>query len=319
MSVVAVTGLSGYIGMTLARRLAADTEVEAIVGIDVRLPPATFSKLRFFQQDICKPLDRLFQNMGVDTVIHLAFVLNPIHDRREMNRINIEGSKNVLNACRAIRARKLLVASSATAYGAHPDNPPFLTEESPLRANKDFQYAYEKMLLEQLCSEYSNRNPDTAVIIFRPSVVMGPNVSNYLARFMLKPIVASVKGFDAEMQFVHEQDVASAIYQLLKKGRSGAYNVAGDGTVRFSEIAKMFGRRPLMLPAGILYPLTDLAWKLRLSFITEAPASVLDFVRYPWVVSTDKIKREVGVKFQYTSREAIASYIARLNEHQASR
>jgi hypothetical protein len=62
----------------------------------------------------------------------------------------------------------------------------------------------------------------------------------------------------------------------------------------------------LVLPAWPLYAATEAAWRLKLQ--RDSPASGLDFIRYPWTASTNKIKDELGVEFQYSSREAWESF-----------
>ena len=89
----------------------------------------------------------------------------------------------------------------------------------------------------------------------------------------------------------------------------GVGNVAGPGSVPWSSVVKMGGKRLLRLPAPLAYGLTGLAWRLRLQ--SDAPAVGLDFVRWPWTVSTRKLQRELGFEFAHTSRQALASYFAR--------
>jgi UDP-glucose 4-epimerase len=87
---------------------------------------------------------------------------------------------------------------------------------------------------------------------------------------------------------------------------AGTYNLAGDGTVCWSEMAALLGRRLLTMPAPVLYPLAALGWHLRLQ--SESPARGIDFIRYRWTADTQKAKRELGVKFRYTSRQALEAF-----------
>ncbi len=68
-----------------------------------------------------------------DALVHLAFILNPMHDEAAMYEIDVGGTHNVLEAAADAGVGQVLVTSSSTAYGAFPDNPVPLTEEHPVR------------------------------------------------------------------------------------------------------------------------------------------------------------------------------------------
>ena len=70
----------------------------------------------------------------------------------------------------------------------------------------------------------------------------------------------------------------------------------------------MAHRRLVMLPAPLAYGLTQLAWWLGLQSDSEARG--LDYVRYPWAVSTGKLERELGYRWRHTGREALESYLS---------
>ena len=69
MKSVAITGISGYIGNRLLSQLEKMEAVERIIGIDIRLPRESLSKLQFYCQDILKPLDDIFAENEVDSVV----------------------------------------------------------------------------------------------------------------------------------------------------------------------------------------------------------------------------------------------------------
>ena len=121
-----------------------------------------------------------------DALVHLAFVLNPIHDEQTMYDIDVNGTQNVLDAASRGRDRHLLVASSTTAYGAWPDNPVPLTEDDPVRGMPNYEYARDKTEIDRLCQLWAAQHPDRAMTIVRPTIVFGPNVDNYIIRIWTK-------------------------------------------------------------------------------------------------------------------------------------
>ena len=138
MKNVFITGVAGYIGMKIARALEDCPQVEKIIGIDVNTPLEIPKRLMFIKRDVREPMSDLLTEHNIDTVIHAAYVLHPIHDKNLMEDINKGGTRNILNASAETKVKHLLYTSSTTSYGFHADNPIPLTEESPLRGNDDF-------------------------------------------------------------------------------------------------------------------------------------------------------------------------------------
>jgi UDP-glucose 4-epimerase len=308
--VVAITGCSGYIGTKLLRALDDDPRVEEVVGVDLKPPQVRSEKLRFYRQSIGAPLAALFARHQVDTALHLVFVFDPIHDRSRARRIDLGGTHNFLRACHDAGVRTLFYASSTTAYGAHPDNPERLVESSPLRPVRGFAYSEDKAVTDAMCRRFAVAHPDRRVLILRAPILFGPNTNNFVGRFMDKRIVFQVAGADPEMQFAHEDDYVAGVLALLEAAPGGVYNLTPPGTIRYSEIARLFARRPVPLPPAVLYPLAEASWQLRLRAFTEAPATVLDFIRWPWLASSEKLRRETGFACRVPSGEALGEYVA---------
>ena len=302
-----ITGVSGYIGSKLVSRLNEMGDVHEIIGIDKTEPKACLSKLTFYRKDIRDPLEQILIDHNVDTVVHLAYVVSPIHSKSLMEDININGTKNVLSACASAGVNQILYTSSATAYGFYPDNDVPLTEDSPLRGNDDFTYSKTKKEIEAIFSGYVQQNPQIAVSIIRPAFVVGPGFSDPLARHLRKKLVM-LPWTTAPFQFVHEDDLIDIICLLLEKQGAGIFNVGADGTITSKEMIGLLGNIAVRLPFKIMYMLTWLAWTLRLSFLAEFPSPALNLARYPWIVSSDKLKRELGYEYKYTTLEAYKDF-----------
>lgn len=307
MKNVLITGVSGYLGGKIAAALAENDRLSRLIGIDIREPAACPEKLTFIDHDVRKPLTGIFQDHEIDTVVHAAYVLAPIHDKSLMEDINISGTKNVLAASKTAGISHLVYTSSTTAYGFYPDNPVPLEEESPLRGNDDFTYAKNKKEIESLMQEFIRENSNIAVTILRPCFVVGPGLDNVLAHHLKKKFVilpANHKPF----QFVHEDDFLGAVLLCLEKKVSGIFNIAGKGTIEFTEAARMLGNIPVLLPFKLAYILNHIGWILRLSFLTEFPSPMLNLVRYSWVASPDRFLRETGFTYQYDTRSAFEDF-----------
>ncbi len=307
MEHIFITGVAGYFGQRLVRLFEEKPEVKRITGIDIKPPEYPSSKLEFIRCDVRDPLDKVFMDRDIDCVIHAAYILPPIHDAGLMEDININGTRNVLTAAARHKARQVLGCSSATAYGFHPDNPAVLTEESPLRGNDDFTYGKNKKEIEIWMKGFERDNPGILLTTVRPCFVVGQGFTNPLARHLRKKICI-LPLQTAPFQYIHEDDLVEIIYLLLKNEKTGIYNLAADGTMTFVEMLSILGGWPLKLPIWLLWPMNNLMWHLRMTFMTEFPSSTLNLIRYPWIASNAKIKKELGYTFKYTTREAFEDF-----------
>ena len=304
---VAVTGAAGYIGGRLIRRLETDETVDSILALDVRPPSLAFSgKTEFSRLDVSEPFPDLFREMGINSVVHLAYVLAPGRRAGAARRVNVRGALNALEACANADVRHVLYLSSASVYGARPDNPAFMDEDRRPNPIRGFQYSEDKLIAESLMSGFASGDESVPVAILRACPVVGPNADNFIADAFRKPILPMMGNFDPEMQFIHEDDLVNAMVRCLKLRIGGVYNLAADGTIRWSRMAEMMRRRTLRLPPLAWRGLTAASWRLRLQ--SASPPAGLDFITYPWTVDASKIKRALGIKFRYASCDAWRSY-----------
>ena len=306
---VAVTGAAGYLGSLLIERLQDCDTVSCILATDIRKPSSTYNDdVDFVHLDITNPFPDLFDRYDINAVVHLAYILNPGRRSDLARRVNVSGTDHVIEACSNADIAHVVYLSSTSVYGAHPDNPEFLTEEDPVRPIPGFQYSEDKAAAEGRLTEFAERNSSVSITILRGCPVMGPHADNFIANAFRKPALPRLGSADPPMQFIHENDLTEIIVKCLDTRPSGIFNVAGDGTIHWSRMASVMGRRMLRLPPIAWWRLTSIAWRLGLQ--SDSPPCGLDFIRYRWTASTDKIKRELGVSLKYTSSEAWESFAA---------
>jgi UDP-glucose 4-epimerase len=307
MKRIAITGVSGYLGGKLADALH-QSEVQTL-GIDVRRPAEPITD-EFAELDICdEELVQVLTEFSPDTIIHAAFVVTPLRDQQAMRRINVEGTRNLLKSVESISPKRLMVLSSATAYGAWPDNPIPMEESWPVRARTEFPYAADKAEIEAMIEEYACRFPDIAISLVRPTIIGGPDMDNFLSRIMFgMPFLVKLDGYDQPMQFVHELDVVGAIKAILAADGRGAYNVAPPNWTHLSEIASETGRWAIRLPFWFVYLVYKVGWFLRLPYPETRPG-FLYFARFPWVVRSKRLEEELGFTFQYSTEQTMQSIL----------
>jgi UDP-glucose 4-epimerase len=300
-----ITGGSGYIGSRLTEVLSGRDETEEIVDVDVRPPTRQWPKTMYVHQDVRnrKGISELLSKHEVDCLVHLAFVFNPIRDEARMYDVDVNGTQAVLQAASEAGTKQALVTSSASAYGAFPDNPRPIAEDWPVRGQPDFSYARDKAEADRVCQLWAADHPNRVMTIVRPSIVFGPNVDNYILRgFQNNPFIPLPDGVDEDFQMVHEDDVVTALIALLDGKQEGAFNLAGDGLLTWGRAAEMLGKKTRRLSLKNLKRLNGAMWRLHVPR-TEAPPGNLDFLRYPWVVSTEKLKSTTGWEPKYDALE----------------
>lgn len=306
---IAVTGISGYLGQRLLHALAADSQWH-VVGVDRRLPTFVPPSLRFALMDVRDPaLADLLRAERVDALVHLAFIMRPLHDRRRMRAINVEGTRAVLEAAARAGLSQVVFISSVAVYGAHPDNPIPLTEGCPLRPNPDYPYALDKAEADALTQDFAARHPAVAVTILRPAIVLGSHADNFFTRYLTRwPLLLAVRGGDGPLQFVHEDDAIACIIASLHREARGIYNLAGEGHLGWREVLRRARRPYVTLPAWWAYLVAAAFWYARVPSV--APPGQLAWVRFPSVVSMDKLAREVGFRPRHSTAEALAAFLS---------
>jgi UDP-glucose 4-epimerase len=314
MPVYAITGSSGYVGTRMIRRLLESPD-NRVIGLDVRPPRITSDRLEFHQLDVRdRRIAAVLKGREVRSLLHFAFVLDPFYDEKEMTDIDLGGTRNVLEAVLAAGIPHLLATSSTTAYGGLADNPVPLDESSPTRAGREFVYAHDKRLMDEMLRDFAAAHTDLKVCIVRPCIVLGPNVANYIAvNLIAPPAVVLLDGADIPLQFIHEDDLVELIGLLLNCHTGGVYNAVGDGTLTLREIADMQRKRAVKLPYRMIHGAVWAVQRSRLLDFSMTPG-ILQFFRHPWIASGDKARREVGFKPRFTSRDCFGILLERKRE-----
>ena len=306
---IAVTGVSGLVGQVLLPYLERDPEVNRVVGLDLRpLPDETLNqsitKLSFHQMDVRDPRAEGLLN-GVDTLVHLAFVLFRARRQKEeeLDSINIQGTQGICQAAARQGVRKLVILSSVMAYGMHPDNPIPLIEDVPLRPNSGNFYSRAKALNEGYLDRFATTHPEMIITRLRGCTVVGPHAPpKQMAPLFSEPLLL-VRGADLPYQLLHEEDAVRAIHWVIQRDAPGVYNVAGDEPQTLRQLAQAHGVKTLALPFFLVRAFLGLMWWLGLSPLGPEFA---DLARYSLVVDTSKL-RALGWQPQYTTQKAFAA------------
>ncbi len=127
---VLITGVSNPLGAEVARRLAP--QVPHLFGCDVADPVSALEEMDFVHADTrLSVIGKLVRQLRIDTVVHLAVMVDSPRDERSIHETDVIGTMNVLVGCAAPSSpvRRLVVKSSQAIYGAGAGDPSFFSEE----------------------------------------------------------------------------------------------------------------------------------------------------------------------------------------------
>lgn len=306
---VLVTGGSGFLGSHVVAALARHPDVDATFSADLREPQEKVIGVEYVTCDVTQAtgLADLFRLHEIDAVVHLAAIVSPGRDHDLEYRVDVDGSRHVLNACIDAGVRRLVVSSSGAAYGYHPDNPEWLRENDAVRGNEEFPYARHKRLVEEMLAEAREQHPELEQVVFRVGTILGPTVANQITALWDGSRILAVRGSDSPFVFVWVDDVANAMVRAATDGPTGIYNVAGDGRLTVHDIAARLGKPTLTIPAPVLGLALRVGRALRLT--VHGPEQV-GFLRYRPVLANDALKHGFGFTPTRTSAEAFEEYLA---------
>lgn len=252
-----VTGSCGHVGASLVRALLArGRRVRAVCRRDKRGIEGL--AVETVTADVTEPASLGPAFAGAEVVYHLAGRISlSTHDWTQTERTNVQGVKNVIDACRAAGVRRLIHFSSIHAYVQAPYDR-WLDEDNPLVDSADTRllpYSRTKAAGERLVREAAAQGLDT--VIFNPTGIIGPwdfKPSHFgeallsLATGALPALVDS--GFD----WTDVRDVAEAAISAEETAPAGSRYLLSGHWASMHELAEMVegltGRRasPIILP-----------------------------------------------------------------------
>ncbi len=308
---ILVTGLASFWGGRLAQALEKDPTVDVIVGLDKDEPTLQFERTEFVRVDESySMLARIVSAAQIDTIVHTFLVVDSTSvTPRQMNEINVIGTMNLFAAASAAGStvRNVVVKSSTYVYGTAPEDPMFFTESMARSRTPRTRVEQTLEQVESYVRDFAEDNPHVTVSLLRFSNVLGPEISTPLSRALSLPLVPSVFGFDPRFQFVHEDDVMRATLFALEHELPGIFNVAGEGLLPWSEVAKICGKRTFSLPPVGTALVTAPLGRVGVKF----PSELLGLLRYGRGVDNRRLKAK-GFEYLYTSAGAVQAFVEAL-------
>jgi UDP-glucose 4-epimerase len=308
--VVLVTGVSRYLGGRMARILTEDPAVERVIGVDVITPTGDIGGADFVRADIRNPIiGKVIATAEVDTVVHMGVIATPKQagGRTPMKEINVIGTMQLLAACqKAASVTKLVVKSSTSVYGAGPGDPAMFTEDMEPRHLPTSGWAKDSVEVESYVRGLARRRPDLTVTTLRFANFLGPTANTPMAQYFSLPVIPTVWGYDARLQFAHEDDGLEVLRRATVEDHPGIYNVAGAGVLSLSQAIRRAGR----VEVPIWTPLVGLAgrWVRRGGF-ADFGTEQIRLLTHGRAVDTTRLEQRFGYIPRFTTEQAFDDFV----------
>jgi nucleoside-diphosphate-sugar epimerase len=109
---VFITGVSGFIAQKIVERFSERDDIVSIIGIDIVEPPCYSDRITFIKHDVRDDMAPVMARFDIDWAIHTAFVVSVLHDKGLMEDIDINGTKNFLNASGKLNIKHVIQLTS---------------------------------------------------------------------------------------------------------------------------------------------------------------------------------------------------------------
>ena len=302
MEKVLITGISGGQGRLLARRLIEDYEV---CGVDRVQWDGHPRGVRVHVLDVRKKkFEDVIRTELPTAIVHMGFIRHFRSDQRKRHDVNVRGTKQLLDHCVNHGVQTLIVVSSSYVYGAFPENPFFMDEDSPLSASRSYPEIRDLVEVDTLASAFIWKYPHIRTCVLRPVNVLGYFVHSMIGSYLRMERIPTMMGFDPMMQFIHEEDVCEAIALALEHGLQGVFNVAGPGQVPLHVAIDETGGKPLSLPEPLARPIFDRMFRMGLF---PYPSGALDYLKYPVTLSGKRFVEATDFRPLFSLEETLQS------------
>ena len=300
-----VTGATGFLGLNLVRELITrnwevhalhrpSSDLRYLKDLPLTLVPGDILDTESLLTGIPEDCDALFHVAG-DTSLWSG------HDARQ-TRINVEGTRNVVDAALQRGVRRFIHTSTTSAFGRHPG---LVNESSPsLAADSVVNYEKSKYLGQELVRKASKERGLDAVIL-NPAAIIGPFDAQTWARtfYMLRDgkIAALPPG---SVSFNHVRNIVDAHINAVDHGRTGEQYILGGETMKLADMLRKMGalldcKVPGIVAPAALLRLIGQVSSLAARFTHREPNISLEtalFMGRSHVYDSSKAQRELGLK-----------------------
>lgn len=263
-----ITGGTGYVGLALVKHLISLGEKVRLLLLEDH-PCLDNIDCEKYVGNICNPVDLDSCFKGAETVYHIAGVVDISGKKEElMWKVNVEGTKNVVESCKRCGVKNLIYVSSIDTYPDKFSDGVKTELSSYSEVGLTSGYAITKAIATQIVLDAKY---DLKVCCVQPTGVLGPD--DYMGSSIGATMDLFIKGlFPVSMNFgrynfVDNRDMAIAMRNAVDLGRSGECYILGGEVITVDELmgymAETLGRKKpkIKLPKAAILPFVPLISK----------------------------------------------------------
>jgi nucleoside-diphosphate-sugar epimerase len=308
---ILITGSTGYIGSLLTKKLAEQGEdISILVRKDPGIPAFQRSNIRIVKGDITDKASVVEAMRGVNRLYHMAaYARLWAKEPDTFYRINVEGTRNVMEAALDADVRKVIYTSTAGVIGPSKDKP--MTEEDPRITGFFNAYEETKTQAEAVVQEYVKKGLDVSIVnparVYGPGLDTGSNPVTKIVELYMKRKWHVIPGSGEDIgSYCHVDDVVDGHITAMAKGVMGERYIFGGVNATFNELISLIkkhsgvDKRLYHLPFPLL-SLVSHAMKTWSTISGTPPMITPDWVRrydYHWKLDSGKAVREIDYKIR---------------------
>lgn len=240
---ILITGIYGFLGTYLAKKLQSNNEV---IGINLPNKNSSLSNIKIIEGDLSNPQTLQNINTDIDFIFHFGSPTSVVQFKKDPIKCfdsTITGMKNILEYSKTNSIQKLIYPSSASVYSnnSQPHNENIIPKPSN-------QYGVAKIECEKLANEYTDSVNSTGLRIFAaygPGEEKKQNLSSVINLFLndvSRNEIPVIFGDGTQTRdFIYIDDVVTAILNSAEVSQQGIINVGSGNSISFNEIIEKIG------------------------------------------------------------------------------
>jgi nucleoside-diphosphate-sugar epimerase len=218
---VLVTGGGGFLGRAVVRLLRAQGDEPRVLGRREQ-PELAASGVLVHRGDVADPAAVHAALAGCDAVVHTAAMIGSWGRKRDFVRVNVDGTRNVVEACRALKVGRLVFTSTPSVVHEGGDVSG-LDESAPYARSFDAHYPRTKAIAERLVLLANDESLSTVAL--RPHLILGPGDTQLLPRAVARARAGRLRlpgGPSKLVDWTYVDDAARAHLLALARLAPGA-------------------------------------------------------------------------------------------------
>ncbi|MCX6746819.1 MAG: NAD(P)-dependent oxidoreductase [Candidatus Pacearchaeota archaeon] len=308
---ILITGASGFIGSHLAEELTKRKEKVRVlvrnlneIGYIHDFSKEIRNKIEIVEGDLLDKTSLIKALKGTNKVFHLAAISRPMNiPKQKYFDVNLYGTRNLLEACKKQKIKKIIHVSSMSVFGFSRDRNSLTENSSKLPVS---YYGESKKQGEELAIDFCKKNK-IKLIVVRPPMVFGPRDSQFLRLFKLidTGFFPLLKKGQAKLEFCYVKNLVNGILLADKYGKNlESYNISDGETYTikevFGKIAEAENKKlfPISIPVWSVKASGLIIEKVFLIFKKKAPfnSGTAEWMSKDNVIDISKAKKKLKYK-----------------------